>query len=93
MRQKKYFYQYAVLNQSGRLSKRLPLECKYPNPRGAATCAAEDYESLPESTGAAWPLTFIVYHLDGAEFCRYQIKRWHVPHFLITSGIGPDLPQ
>ena len=91
MEKRKFSFTYAVIDQGGNQSGQYPLRCPYSNSLCAVTCAAEDYDAKPESDGAVWPLTFVVYHMNGDEYCRYQVKRWHVPHFLVIRGGGSDI--
>lgn len=82
----KHRFQYAVVEPTGELSKRYPLETKYDNAACLANCAAEDFHSRPEAAGLVWPLTFVAFTMAGQEVCRCEVKCWMVPHFLVTSG-------
>lgn len=90
MGQGAFSFQYVVVDQDGNQSDRYQLKSKYDNSRGAAYSAAEDYSARPEAASANWPLTFVVFNMKGDEFCRYKMKRWLVPHFLIIGGTEPS---
>ena len=81
----KHKFQYAVVGPTGEPGERYQLETKYDNPTGVVNCAAEDFHSKPEAAGAVWPLTFVAFTMADREICRAEVKRWMVPHFMITD--------
>lgn len=90
-------YLYAVLNdpEEAPSCTRYPIEAVGSYPPGIAEAAAEDFHGRPESSGASWPLTFVIFNLKGEEIGRHQVKTWTMPCFLTMDpqraprGVNP----